>query len=103
MGWVQVIFIFLRAAVRNQAELAAENLTLWQLIGFCNRLGSLSGWVGEGFSSCWARPYTRSHPKPSPGVSFAHPLHIEGEGWGTPRLGCDLGRLRCGVGGVDHH
>ncbi|MGB2987196.1 MAG: integrase core domain-containing protein [Phycisphaerae bacterium] len=30
MGWVQVIFIFLRAAVRSQAELAAENLTLRQ-------------------------------------------------------------------------
>ncbi len=30
MGWVQVIFIFLRAAVRSQAELAAENLALRQ-------------------------------------------------------------------------
>ncbi len=30
MGWVQVIFVFLRAAVRSQAELAAENLVLRQ-------------------------------------------------------------------------
>ncbi len=30
MGWVQVIFIFLRAAVRSRAELAAENLVLRQ-------------------------------------------------------------------------
>jgi len=30
MGWVKVIFIFLRAAVRSQAELAAENLALRQ-------------------------------------------------------------------------
>lgn len=30
MGWVQVIFIFLRAPVRSQAELAAENLVLRQ-------------------------------------------------------------------------
>ncbi len=30
MAWVQVIFIFLRAAVRSQAELAAENLALRQ-------------------------------------------------------------------------
>lgn len=30
MGWVQVIFVFLRAAVRSQAELAAENLALRQ-------------------------------------------------------------------------
>ncbi len=30
MGWVQVIFIVFRAAVRSQAELAAENLALRQ-------------------------------------------------------------------------
>jgi hypothetical protein len=30
MGWVQVIFILLRAVVRSQAELAAENLALRQ-------------------------------------------------------------------------
>jgi hypothetical protein len=30
MGWVKVIFIFLRAAVRSRAELAAENLALRQ-------------------------------------------------------------------------
>jgi len=30
MGWIQLIFIFLRAAVRSQAELAAENLVLRQ-------------------------------------------------------------------------
>ncbi len=30
MSWVQVIFIFLRTAVRSQAELAAENLALRQ-------------------------------------------------------------------------
>lgn len=30
MGWVQQIFIFLRAALRSQAELAAENLVLRQ-------------------------------------------------------------------------
>ncbi|UCE62060.1 MAG: transposase family protein, partial [Phycisphaerales bacterium] len=30
MGWAQVIFVFLRAAVRSQAELAAENLVLRQ-------------------------------------------------------------------------
>ena len=30
MGWVQLIFIFLRAVVRSQSELAAENLALRQ-------------------------------------------------------------------------
>ncbi len=30
MGWIQVIFIFLRAAVWSQAALAAENLALRQ-------------------------------------------------------------------------
>ncbi|MCO6435483.1 MAG: integrase core domain-containing protein [Phycisphaerae bacterium] len=30
MGWVQLVFVFLRAAVRSQAELATENLVLRQ-------------------------------------------------------------------------
>jgi len=30
MGWVQVVFVFLRAAVQSQAELAVENFALRQ-------------------------------------------------------------------------
>jgi len=30
MGWIQMIFVFLRSFLRNQAELAAENLVLRQ-------------------------------------------------------------------------
>ena len=30
MGWVQLVFIFLRSVLRNQVELAVENLALRQ-------------------------------------------------------------------------
>ena len=37
MGWVQMIFVFLRALLGSQAELAAENLALRQQLAVLQR------------------------------------------------------------------
>ena len=65
MGWVQLVFIFLRSLVRCRAELAAENLALRQQLAIlkekietgCSGFGSRnSGRIGDPRSSSSNQP-----------------------------------------------